>query len=1188
MSGSRDNSDPLDQILADFHREMDGATDPQAVIRSFLDRYPEHAAEFRGAESFQAFLNKTVNVPDDACPERLGDFRIVRRITHGGMGDIYEAIQEPLERRVVVKTIRRGFTSPQARERFLREQRVLAETHETHIVPVFAAGECDGMQYFAMPYLEGTSLDFIVREAWRWQTERSDTRTPELGKIAQRFIERTTADRRLGEADTQSFCQPAAGTDGAGAPLPAPSRPSGRAGEPVFLSIDYFRSVAEVLADIADSLAHVHRHGFIHRDLKPSNIMVDTTGQGWVIDFGLAGHLRDCEASLATVTVAEEEGGTALTRHVIGTPGYWAPEQEAGRPTDARTDVWGLGVTLYELITLRPAFPRRSAEDESISVQVGSPPRPRHLVRSIPLDLEAICLKALGREPDRRYETAREFGDDLRRWLRDEPTVVRPARVPRRVALWAKRNKGWASAILTTLVGFVALSVGGMMWERTRASAAEAKQTAQQREALLLEIQNFSQSLQLPEGWSLAAWEKIRQAAAIRVDAELQSQAAASLSGIDARLTKRFTSFDTYQIAYGEHGNQLLMVCGESGKSQIDHVRIWDSDPGGIPRRLPVTEDGPVDLLHNGKLLQLANRQEKGELAVVNLLENSVTARLTYPDAMDFARIAVWKASPDETRFAAAAGNDNGNDKVFLWDGTNGNLLNEFGVPVTSLQFSPDANLLVGGDSNGRIYVWSVASGQQMSLLRAGHCTIHDLAFSHRQVISIGVVVNESAKTWLLATADSGGTVTVWDLKAEIPRTYCRGSDYDTYAVAFSPDGTTIASTGRHATRLWDLATGRTMLTLKSGNFMTDLAFSPDGRKLAVGGITAFNPGQVGVWEVEPDRGIRKLHGLVAPISKVQFSPDGQLVGALSNDWQIGIWEIKSGRLRQVFDVPAGFVADNAALAFDESGRRFAFCAGTSARMWDLATGAELDAWELPQGLVDCLAFPDPDTLVLFREETKDGLLGPFGNVSVREHPRVCRIRNLLSPRPIDPLAEIADFDQYVVCAEIAPNGRYIVVDGLSSRNGRTRIMKAFDQCGKELCEFPATRTTLANRIVIDPTSSFMALHIAEDDRSPLMTMPGGKPLGIFLEPIPQALSPRATHWTCVGRPGSDGRGLSLFVSNAATPLITLGTESKVTSVVPQFDPTGRLLMWGNDQGTVVLADIHEVNRRLTEIGLGW
>lgn len=1169
MSDSQDSPDSLDQILAEFHREMDGVTDPEAVIRSFAERYPDHSAEFRGAKSFQAFLEKTVDVPDDACAERLGDFRIVRRITHGGMGDIYEAIQEPLERRVVVKTIRRGFTSPHARERFLREQRVLAETHQTHIVPVFAAGEADGMQYFAMPYLEGTSLDFIVREAWRWQADRSETRTPELGKIAQRYVERTAADRNLGQADTESFSEPAAGTDGSGKPVPTPARRAGSANEPVFLSIDYFRSVAELLADIADSLDHVHRHGFVHRDLKPSNIMVDTTGQGWVIDFGLAGHLRDAEASLAAVAAVEKEDGTALTRHIIGTPGYWAPEQEAGRPMDARTDVWGLGVTLYELITLRPAYPRRSAEEEAISVQNNDPPRPRDLVRSVPLDLEAICRKALGRDPDHRYETAQQFGDDLRRWLRDEPTAVRPAKPPRRVALWAKRNKAWASLIVVALVAFITVAAVMIHSAEDRATAAEELQQIEARKSLIVQSQALLAG-QRQAGWSEDVWDKVQEAAHIEVDPELRDLAVSSLLGLDAERLHQI-DYPATNVAFDGDGKRLL-VAGQAPTLLLDSSgKLLSTSRRGGPGPVGFSEDGSPwqvlvesprrfvvwDVAKNVELQTLEIPFEQEELPEVKqLLPTMATTPLGN-------MLAASSILPDETGTMA------------VWDTASGELLRRFPIHATALAFSPDKKLLAGGTEEGTITIWSVDSGEEVASLSSSTLEIHALKFTRDRLCK----PDANLLGWLLAAADAGGTVAIWDISKRIPRSYCRGSLHDVFDVEFSSDGATLATSGRLEAKLWDLGTGRPLLNIRVGNTVPGLSFSHDGQALAVAVSSAHgDPGRISVFRLVNGRGIRTLRGLGGAVLKVWFSADGDTLAVLSNNWQVGVWHVPTSRLLHLLEVPNGFFTDNADLTFSRDAKRLVFAAGTKATLWNVQTGICEKSWDLPPGLGDCVRFAGEHKLLLFRFETQDMQLPPTSQAHPGEHPRVCRLRNLLADDPLAVIAKTSTFNRHVYATTAALDGSVFVTEGVHADSNTTqRMVRAFDgRTGEQLWSLPSKRVSGGTVLVVDPTGRYVLVG-TEGPMADLHDLQTGEFVG------------RRMGTRCIG-PGGDyvayGHNMELFYRNSEEPIARLAASKADTCYLAQFSTDGRQIAWGNGEGEVFVCEIQEVLGRLEEVGL--
>jgi serine/threonine protein kinase len=223
----------------------------------------------------------------------------------------------------------------------------------------------------------------------------------------------------------------------------------------------YWQGVARVGLQVAEALAYAHGQRILHRDIKPSNLLLDTRGNVWVADFGLA--------------KAGDSEDLTHTGDVVGTLRYLAPERLRGQ-SDPRGDVYSLGLTLYELLTLRPAFDASDRERLIQQVTQGEPPRPRQLERGVPRDLETIVLKAIAREPAQRYATATALAEDLQRFIEDRPIRARPVSLAGRLLRWGRRNKAVAallvSVVVTLVVGFAVSTVQWMRADRHAAREA--------------------------------------------------------------------------------------------------------------------------------------------------------------------------------------------------------------------------------------------------------------------------------------------------------------------------------------------------------------------------------------------------------------------------------------------------------------------------------------------------------------------------------------------------------------------------------------------------------------------------------------------------------------------------------------------------------------------------------------------
>ncbi len=367
---------------------------------------------------------------------RLGDFEILREIGRGGMGIVYEARQLSLNRQVALKVLSGALgLSSKAVARFHLEAEAAAKLHHTNIVPIYATGEVGGTHYYAMELIDGPSLDRVIRE--QRGGEPRPAPVPDLTATAP-FV------------------------DGATPSTPASSHTSSTLGS----GPGYFDTVARRLAEVADALDYAHKQAVIHRDIKPSNLLLSPDGRLSINDFGLARML--------------EQPGVTLTGEFVGTPAYMSPEQiAAGRaPLDHRTDIYSLGATLYELLTLRPPFIAQHRDQIIALIMHKEPPPPRRLNRKVPVDLETICLKAMEKDPDRRYQTAGAMADDLRRFVNRFAIAARRASPLVKLAKFAGRHKlGVTAAAVMALLTVAAAFGAYKYWGAQTELSAEQQRT---------------------------------------------------------------------------------------------------------------------------------------------------------------------------------------------------------------------------------------------------------------------------------------------------------------------------------------------------------------------------------------------------------------------------------------------------------------------------------------------------------------------------------------------------------------------------------------------------------------------------------------------------------------------------------------------------------------------------------------
>ena len=413
----------LREAMETYLEELEAGSCPEPD--EFVTRYPAIAAELRqhltGLDFIHLARPKLVQsdssppLPDDA--KELGDFRLICEIGRGGMGVVYEAEQMSLKRRVAVKILPFAALLDQRQlERFRNEARAAAMLKHSNIVSVHSVGCERSVHFYAMELVEGRSMAELLEQI---RGDRDGRQGPSDSPVRDPESDPHVETQSIANLTTSYNRKP-----------------------------EYFRQVASLGIQLSEALQYAHEQGVVHRDIKPSNLMIDDRGKPWITDFGLA--------------QIQGDNNLTMTGDVVGTLRYMSPEQAGGKKLlDHRTDIYSLGISLYEWLTMRPAFVGSTRPELLIQVMEDRPKSPRQLDASIPGDLETIVLKAIAREPEARYDSAAELADDLQRFLHHKPIKARRTSSLERIWRWARHNRMTATLVSSVMLLLVVLAIGG-------------------------------------------------------------------------------------------------------------------------------------------------------------------------------------------------------------------------------------------------------------------------------------------------------------------------------------------------------------------------------------------------------------------------------------------------------------------------------------------------------------------------------------------------------------------------------------------------------------------------------------------------------------------------------------------------------------------------------------------------------
>jgi len=773
------------------------------------------------------------------------------------------------------------------------------------------------------------------------------------------------------------------------------------------------RERLELFVQVCQAVQHAHQKGVIHRDLKPSNVMVtlyDGVPVPKIIDFGVA---KATNRQLTERTVFTSYG------QMIGTPLYMSPEQAemSGLDVDTRSDIYSLGVLLYELLTGSTPFDgervQKAGYDEiRRMIREDEPPRPStristlgaaattvsahrktdpaKLSRALRRELDWIVIKALEKDRTRRYQTASDFARDIQRYLDDEPIEARPPTLFDRAAKWARRHRPvvW-SAIAILFIGVAALALstfliaGAYEGEKdARALADEQRRVAESQEALARQQKELAESAEKHSRRRLyaanmnlahAAWESGHAARALELlEAHWPQPGQDDLRGFEWYYLWRLCHSDP-SLLLGHKGWVNSVAVSPDGETlatgSFDRtVRLWDLTAAKT-RIILEGHTGPVMCVAfaaGGRILASGSGDNTAKLWDVSSGKELATFRGHTQ--------SVWSLAINvDGTWLATASHDS---TIKLWDVKTGRLqatLAGHTAPVSCVAFSPDGKRLASSGYDCTVRLWNVTTATEETRLQGHTNWVYAVSFA------------PDGKT--LASGDVAGNLKLWDVAKAQERSSVQAHVDAIMATAFAPDGKKLATAGAYGdVSLWDAATGQRRVTLTSQAYATSLAWTPDGRILVTGWVDKA----VRLWDVKTLwSSTRPSHTATAVspgaqrgiflklqtdwIHSIAFAPDGKTLatggGVPGQHPELKLWDLRTGKEQATLK---GHTDTINSVAFAPNGRLLATASldGT-VRLWDARGGQQRAALMEHAGHVFCAAFsPDGGTLASAGEDS--------------------------------------------------------------------------------------------------------------------------------------------------------------------------------------------------------------------------